>query len=205
MKHSFSFLGGFISLFFLIASLSQAAPIEITFYQRGYVEGGRDAATKLTDTAISEFEKRNPQINVRVVGVPWEKEGDLKLRTALLAHRRIDLFRLPHDTLSAFLPRRGGILAPVDPWLSPADRADFGSATLASVSAGGKVVAWPLWSTALVLIANPRRLAECGVTPPPGRPWTWDEFRGVLRKLAAPRNGGGVRRGIQRRRPGLNV
>ena len=176
----------------LAAGAREAGAVEIWFYQRGYVEGGRDAATSLTNAAVAEFEKRTPGVSVRVVGVPWEKEGDLKLRTALLARRRIDIFRLPHDTLGAFLPKRGGILSPVDPYLTPADRDDFGSATLASVSRNGKVMAWPLWSTAIALYANPQLLAESGVTPPEGRPWTWEEFKGVLRKLAAPRSDGRI-------------
>lgn len=165
----------------------RAGATEIFFYQRGYVEGGRDAATQLTNAAVAEFEKRNPAIKVRVVGVPWEKEGDLKLRTALLARRRIDLFRLPHDTLPAFLPRRGGLLSPVEPHLTPADRDDFSSATLAAVSRGGHVWAWPLWATAMTIVANPRLLAARGVPPPPpGRPWNWDEFKAVLQKLKTP-------------------
>lgn len=182
-------LSALLFLAFLTFAFARSAKaLEITFYQRGYVEGGRDAATRLTDAAVKEFERRNPGVMVRVVGVPWEKDGELKLRTALLARRRIDLFRLPHDTLPEFIPRRGGMLSPVDPYLTPADRADFSSASLAAVTVRGRVMAWPLWSTALVLIANPRKLAECGVAPPPeGRPWTWAEFTAALRRLRAGR------------------
>jgi multiple sugar transport system substrate-binding protein len=43
----------------------------------------------------------------------------------------------------------------------------------------------------LYLVANPKILQEYGITPPPmERPWTWDEFKAVLRKLNAPRPGG---------------
>jgi multiple sugar transport system substrate-binding protein len=155
----------------LIAALcfsaaSGARAVEIAFFQRGYVEGGRDAATQLTDAAVAAFEKRNPQIQVRVVGVPWEADGDLKLRAALLARKQIDCFRLAHDQLPAFIPTRRRLLSSVGPFLTPADRADFGASTLAGVTFGGEVMAWPLWSTATILLARTDILAARGIEIP---------------------------------------
>ena len=163
-----------------------AEATEIYFFQRGYVEGGAGPATRLTDAAVAAFTRTRPEIHVRIVGIPWGREGDLKLRSALLARRRIDCFRLAHDELASFFPRRGRLLSPIDPYLTPADRADFDPNTLAAVSREGHIWAWPLWSTALALVANRAVLEARGIAPLVGRPWTWAEFTEVLRRVNDP-------------------
>jgi len=173
-----------------LSSPPQAHAVEIVLFQRGYVTGGTGPATELTDAAVNAFRARRPDVTVKVVGVPWGKEGDLKLRTALLARRRIDCFRLAHDQLGAFLPRSVRLLSPVDPYLSAADRADFGAAALGAVSREGRVWAWPLWSTAIALVANQDLLNQHQIQPPPGRPWTWAEFTDVLRRVSSGKTRG---------------
>jgi multiple sugar transport system substrate-binding protein len=179
-----------------LVSPARLPAVEIVFYQRGYVEGGSEAATRLTDAAITEFQRRRPDVRVHIIGVPWGKEGDLKLRTALLASQRstvnlksqrgIDLFRLAHDQLPAFLPQKGRLLSPVDPYMTDEDRADFGPAALAALTHEGHIMAWPLWSTAISLVANPQILQRRGIEPPTDRPWTWEEFIGALRQATHP-------------------
>jgi len=183
-------LNVFFVLLVLVPAVPKAGAVEIVLFQRGYVAGGTGPATELTDAAVKAFRARRPDVTVKVAGVPWGKEGDLKLRTALLARRRIDCFRLAHDQLPAFLPRAGRLLAPVDPYLSAADRADFGAAALAAVSREGRVWAWPLWSTALALVANQDLLTRHQIQPPPGRPWTWAEFRDVLKRVSSGKTHG---------------
>ncbi len=157
----------------------------IYFYQRGYVAGGREPASRLTDAALAAFRRRRPEVDVRLVGVPWRREGDLKLRAALLNRRRIDLFRLPHDQLADFLPAGRQLLSPVGPYLTEADRADFGPGVLAAVTHDGRVMAWPLWSTTLSLIVNVRLAEQAGLAlPAPEAPWTWEEFVGALGRMS---------------------
>jgi multiple sugar transport system substrate-binding protein len=189
-------LRGKILVFFfcgyLFSEFGMAHGIDVYFYQLGYVEGGAGPATTLTDAAVAAFEREHSGIDVHVVGVPWGKEGNLKLRTALLARRRIDLFRLAHDQLPAFLPREGRLLAPVGPFLSDADRADFGEAALAAVTINGEPMAWPLWSTAIALVVNVELLERAGVILPKGaRAWTWEEFEAALRAVADLKSGDG--------------
>lgn len=173
----------FLCLTLLATCTTPATATEIRFFQRGYIEGGSAPATQLTDAAVEAFTANHPGIAVKIVGVPWGKEGDLKLRAALLARRKIDCFRLAHDQLPAFIPRKGQLLAPADPFMSDADRADFGQTALDAVTHRGKVMAWPLWSTAITLIANPDLLARAGIQLPDGRPWTWQEFLDTLERL----------------------
>ena len=155
---------------------------KIQLFQRGYLEGGTGAATTLTDAAVAAFEAGHPGIEVAVVGVPWGREGDLKLRTALLARRRIDVFRVAHDQLPSFVPRRGTLLAPADAFLTDGDREDFGPA-LEALTIDGQVLAWPLWSTAIVMIGNPALMDRLGIVPPEDRQWGWWQFERVLETI----------------------
>lgn len=177
-------LGTSVILLATLILLGPKAPAtEIHFFQRGYVEGGNAPATALTDAAVAAFESSHPDIQVHIVGVPWGKEGDLKLRAALLARRRIDCFRLAHDQLPAFLPRKGRLLAPADDFMTKADRDDYGRTALDAVSHNGHIMAWPLWSTAITLIVNPDLLTRARVELPESRSLTWNEFTTALEQL----------------------
>jgi multiple sugar transport system substrate-binding protein len=167
--------------------------IAIHFYQRGYVAGGSAASTTLTDAAIAAFARRHPEIQVVTIGLPWTQEGDLKMRAALINRRRIDVFRVTNDQLPDYIPASGGrLLAPIDDYLTEADRADISPGAMEAVTFDGRAMAWPLWSTALSLIANAELLAERGIEPPADRPWTWEEFRAALERAArAARRSGG--------------
>lgn len=178
---------------FTLISLFSPFPLAaetIWFYQRGYVAGGEAAATTLTDAAAAAFHKDHPDIDIHIVGLPWSREGDLKLRAVLLNRRKIDVFRLAHDELAAFIPTKGTLLSPIDPHLTPADRADISPGALDALTYNGRVMAWPLWSTAIPLLANAAILAERGIVPPAGRPWTWTEFLDVLARATFTRADG---------------
>lgn len=164
--------------------ISQPADaITIYFFQRGYVAGGRGASTRLTDEAVARFESNNPEIDVIVVGLPWTQEGDLKLRAALLHRERIDCFRLAHDQLDDFMPGRGSLLSPADEYLSDRDIADISPGALEAVRRDGRVMAWPLWSTAAAILANTEIAEARGIDlPSPETPWTWDAMLEALRK-----------------------
>ena len=61
---------------------SGAEGLQIYFYQRGYVAGGKSDAARLTDLALEGFARRHPEITVSPVGLPWTREGDFKLRAS---------------------------------------------------------------------------------------------------------------------------
>lgn len=172
-----------LSLFTLLALFAPSLSAQtLTFYQRGYVAGGEGASTTLTDAAVAAFRENHPEIDIHVVGLPWSREGDLKLRAVLLNRRKIDVFRLAHDELPGFIPTRGTLLSPIDPHLTDADRDDIGPGALEALTYNGDIMAWPLWSTAIPLLANAEILARRGIEPPADRPWTWTEFLDALQE-----------------------
>lgn len=176
------------ALFTLFASALSAETIY--FYQRGYVSGGEGASTTLTDAAVAAFREDHPGVDIHVVGLPWSREGDLKLRAVLLNRRKIDVFRLAHDELPGFIPTRGTLLSPIDPHLTDADRDDISPGALDALTYNGDIMAWPLWSTAIPLLANAEILAERGIKPPDDRPWSWPEFLDALERTTFTRDDG---------------
>lgn len=160
---------------------TSAKEIEIYFFQRGYVAGSEAAPTVLTDQAVEGFRTLRSDVRVHVVGVPWSREGDLKLRAVLLNRGRIDVFRVTNDQLPAFIPKKGRLLSPIDEWLTPDDISDIDASALDALRHQEGIMAWPLWSTALHLIGNKTIMVERGIAAPDGRPWNWDEFIQVIK------------------------
>lgn len=169
------------SLFF--GALGYANAVEIFFYQRGYVAGGSGASTTLTDAAVAAFNETHPDIEIRVMGLPWSREGDLKLRAALLNRRKVDVFRLAHDQVRDYIPAEGALLSPIDPYLSDADLADISPGALDALRYNGQVMAWPLWSVAFGFIGNTDIIEERGIEiPTRGESWTWEEMVVALKQ-----------------------
>src|SRR5262245_33035483 len=107
-----------ITLFMLIFGTSAAQDDQTTiiFYQRGYVEGGGDAASVSTDAAIAAFEERFPNIDVEIIGIPWTTEGSAILETALAAGDGVNVFRVTNVDVIRYA--REGVLSAIDSYLT---------------------------------------------------------------------------------------
>ena len=173
------------------AAPTTAAPksITLTFYQRGYVDGGTDATAVTTDKAIDVFQKANPNIKVNIVGIPWTAEGDTKLEAALAAKSDINVFRVTSPNLPRYAKQ--GVLSEITPFLTEDDKTDFYPSGFQVATVDGKVWAWPLWVTAISVFANTDLFKEKGVDlPTMDKPWTWDEFVEAAKKLTFKRADG---------------
>ncbi|NLG70966.1 MAG: sugar ABC transporter substrate-binding protein [Chloroflexi bacterium] len=164
-------------------------PVTITFYQRGYVEGGEDAGSVTTAAAVKKFMEDNPHITVNIVGIPWTVEGDTKLEAALAARSDINVFRVTSPNLPRYAKQ--GILSEITPFLTEEDKADFYESGFQIATVDGKVWAWPLWVTAISIFANTEIFEERGVELPSIEdPWTWDEFVEAAKQLTFTREDG---------------
>lgn len=166
-----------------------AAPITITFYKRGYTEGGTDTTSVTNAQAVMAFERTHPGIKVNIVGVPWTVEGTQQLEAALRSRSGIHVLSVNASDLPRYA--RAGWLAPIDPYLTDEDKADFYASALQAAQVDGQTYAWPLWVTAVAIYANPALFAERGVALPTlDRPWTWAEFVAAAQQLTYTRADG---------------
>ncbi|HEY9076296.1 MAG TPA: sugar ABC transporter substrate-binding protein [Anaerolineaceae bacterium] len=164
-------------------------PVTLTFYQRGYTEGGTDATSVTTLKAVEIFMKNNPGVKVNIVGIPWTAEGDTKLEAALAAKTDIDVFRVTSPNLPRYAKQ--GVLSNIEPYLTEADKADFYASGFQVATVDGKIWAWPLWVTAISIFANKDIFKEQGVDLPTlQKPWSWDEFVAAAKKLTFKRADG---------------
>ncbi|GAB4502670.1 MAG: ABC transporter substrate-binding protein [Anaerolineales bacterium] len=181
-----------LSLALVFALLSgcapKASPVSLTFYKRGYIEGGSDSISVSIAKAVQAFESAHPNIRVTVVGVAYDEQGDTALRAAL-AQGKVNVLSINTYELPEFA--RAGYLSPIDAFLSDADRADFYENALTAASLDGKIYAWPLWVTAVAMYANPAIFAERGVAIPTlENPWTWADFMQAAQQLTFTRADG---------------
>lgn len=166
-----------------------AAPITITFYKRGYTEGGTDTTSVTNAQAVQAFERTHPNIKVKIVGIPWTAEGTAQLEAALSAHTGINVLSVNTADLARFV--RAGWLTPIDPYLTDDDKADFYASGLEAAAVDGKIYAWPLWVTAVAIYANPAIFQERGVALTTlDKPWTWDQFVAAAQQLTFQRADG---------------
>ncbi len=172
-----------------IAPTAPAAPVTITFFKRGYTEGGTDTTSVTNAQAIKTFARTHPNINVKIVGIPWTADGTAQLEAALSSHTGINVLSVNATALARFA--RAGWLAPIDPYLSDGDKADFYASGLEAAVVDGQTYAWPLWVTAVAIYANPTLFQERGVALPTlDKPWTWDEFVAASKQLTFQRADG---------------
>lgn len=176
----------------LLGSMSprvvRAAGTEIVFYQRGYVKGG-DVSSINTDKAIELFQQKFPDYSVKIVGIPWTDEGTAKLEAALTAGSDINVFRVTSVDLGRYV--KEGVLSPIDDYLTDDDKKDFFDSGFGVVTYDGKKWAWPLWVTAISIMANTDYFKQQGVDIPTlDKPWTWDQFVAAAKKLTFKKSDG---------------
>ncbi|PKO15752.1 MAG: hypothetical protein CVU39_09520 [Chloroflexi bacterium HGW-Chloroflexi-10] len=163
--------------------------VTVTYYRRGYVDGGTDVASVSTRQAIDKFMLNNPQIKVEMVGIPWTDEGTAKLEAALITQQDVNLIAIAGPSLPGYVKR--GLISPAQDFMSAEDKQDFYPGALQASSVDGKVYAWPLWVTAVAVYANTEIFAERGVTLPTLEdPWTYDEFIVAAQQLTFQREDG---------------
>lgn len=159
---------------------------KLSLWVLGYTPGNQFATP--FDLAVAQFEADNPDIDVEIIGYPPNDEGFTKLTTALQTGQGIDVLRLPSDRLPAFV--EDDLIAPIDEYLTEADKADYFPSTLEAVRLkDGKAYAWPLWVVPMGMYLNLDVFKEANV-PLPSKDWTWDEFVETAKKLTFKRANG---------------
>lgn len=139
---------------------------------------------------LAEFERRNPGVKVDWKVDPGSPD---RLRLAFAGGVPPDVFHTVPG--SEFLTWADlGFLEPIDPFLTPEDRADIFPAALSSGQYRGQHYVWPLYNHALCVVINRDLFRERGLEdriPGPDSDWTMAEFEALARELTFDRDGDG--------------
>lgn len=133
----------------------------------------------------------HPEISkVNVEILTWS-DGISKLDTAVAANAAPDICYLDQSFLAKYVAQ--DMVIPIEDYLEEGDKEDFYEFAVDFVSYDGKMMGFPLFSTARVLWANKTLLEEMGLAdqlPLDGdRSWTFDEFNEIVKQFPYEKDG----------------
>ena len=108
---------------------------------------------------ISEFEKENPEINIKWIDVPFS-EGEKRTLASVLSDNPPDLINLNPD-FSALLAQRGALYEINEEYTS-----QFNPEIIDALKYNGKLYSLPWYATSAVTIYNKELVAKAGVNVP---------------------------------------
>ncbi len=160
----------------------------LQYWVLGYQANGANQTGKLMDAATTAFTTANPDIKVETTGYTGDQAGFTKLTQAVQGGGSVDMFRLPSDLLPLLV--QDNLVAPIDDFLTPADKADIYPSLLQTVSVKGKAYSWPLWVPPVGLYMNLDVFKEKGIEPPLKGELTYDKFVEIAKQLTFTRANG---------------
>ncbi|MFC8968789.1 ABC transporter substrate-binding protein [Streptomyces sp. NPDC057094] len=130
---------------------------------------------------VKEWNATHPAIKVEYVQGSWDSVHD-QLLTSFEGGEAPDIIHDASDDLADFA--YGGYLADLRGLLPARLKSGIPQRSWEAATFGDGVYGVPFLQEPRVLVANSRLLKASGVrVPTPDRPWSWDEFRSVARKL----------------------
>ncbi|TDB97617.1 extracellular solute-binding protein [Actinomadura sp. 7K534] len=144
---------------------------------------GNDSRQKLTEAAIAEFEKKNPDIDVEGDFSDWDSYYE-KLATKTAAGEAPDVMSIEIRGLAEFANR--GILADT---AGKVDTAGLDQEVLKAGQVDGKQFAIPTGVNAFPMIVNEKTLEEHGQQLPDDKTWTWDDYIAASQKVTEESGG----------------
>ncbi|MGA6159991.1 extracellular solute-binding protein [Stenotrophomonas sp. NPDC087984] len=138
---------------------------------------------------VAQFNKTHKDVQVKYVQGTWDSIHD-QLLTSFEGGEAPDIIHDEAADLTDFA--YGGYLADMTKLL-PADlKQDIPKSSWDMVSMNGGIYGVPFLQEPRMIIANKKLLKAAGVrTPTPDKPWTWDEFEDISKKLTKDKNGDG--------------
>ncbi|MFI5993817.1 ABC transporter substrate-binding protein [Streptomyces sp. NPDC051362] len=130
---------------------------------------------------VKEWNATHPGVKVEYVQGSWDSVHD-QLLTSFEGGEAPDIIHDASDDLADFA--YGGYLADLRGLLPARLKSEIPQRSWEAATFGDGVYGVPFLQEPRVLVANSRLLKASGVrVPTPDRPWSWDEFRSVARKL----------------------
>jgi multiple sugar transport system substrate-binding protein len=172
-----SSLGAFLAACGGDDGASSDGPVTLQFWK--FVAENDDPAII---AAVKQWNKENPNVQVKFQTFPPDQYVATKLTTAFAAKKGPDVFWISPGTFINYV--NTGIAAPVDDIV---DRSAYSEASVAAVSDDGKMYALPFEQEPVALYYRKDILEKAGVAPPK----TWDELLAAAEELT-----GGKQKGI---------
>jgi ABC-type glycerol-3-phosphate transport system substrate-binding protein len=137
---------------------------------------------------VKEWNAAHPDIQVKYVQGSWDSVHD-QLLTSFEGGEAPDVIHDASDDLADFA--YGGYLADLRDLLPARLKSDIPQHSWDTATFGDGVYGVPFLQEPRVLIANAKILEAAGVRiPTPAKPWSWEEFRAVTKKLSGDKKFG---------------
>ncbi|MEU0033752.1 sugar ABC transporter substrate-binding protein [Streptomyces sp. NPDC006333] len=131
---------------------------------------------------VKEWNAAHPDVKVEYVQGSWDSVHD-QLLTSFEGGEAPDIIHDASDDLADFA--YGGYLADLRGLLSERLTSDIPRRSWQAATFGRGVYGVPFLQEPRVLIADAERLKKSGVRiPTPEKPWSWDEFRTIAKRLS---------------------
>ncbi|MFB7991466.1 ABC transporter substrate-binding protein [Streptomyces sp. NPDC056002] len=131
---------------------------------------------------VKEWNAAHPDIQVKYVQGSWDSVHD-QLLTSFEGGEAPDVIHDASDDLADFA--YGGYLADLRDLLPARLKSDIPQRSWETATFGDGVYGVPFLQEPRVLVANAKILEAAGVRiPTPEKPWSWQEFRAVTKKLS---------------------
>ncbi len=130
---------------------------------------------------VTDFEKENPNIDVKVQAIPWDQAHD-KLLTAVASKKGPDVIQMGTTWVPEFASANA--LLDLKPYIKKYpefDENNFYPGSIETTKYEDKIVGIPWYIDTRVLYYRTDLLKEVGYNEPPK---TWDELRDAAKKLA---------------------
>ncbi len=197
MKRRWSRLVGgcvVISLVFAFSTMMGCQKEEKVTEQKTirFTTWGSPASNKVYQDVVDEFEKRNPDIKVELMMLPWDAYHR-KILTMFAAGSKLDVMRLANSYFPQFMEK--GALLPLDEYIAKdkdeIDPDDFyPEALMGGRGEDGRVYGLPVDIAGWAIYYNRGLFDEAGL-PYPDESWTWDTLLEMAKKLTKDLDGDG--------------
>jgi len=134
-----------------------------------------------------EFERENPEIEIRIERIPGSQEYVNKMILSFVAGTEPDIMALDASSAAVFI--NNGVLLDLRPLFEGDPEfslEDYWPNVLSIAIRGNKVFAIPGDFTPMVMYYNKRLFREAGVADPKA-PWTFEQFRECAKQLTSDR------------------
>jgi len=183
---------GIVSLFLLL--ISGGCQSERFAQQKTirFATWGSPASNRVYRDVVEEFEKRNPDVKVQLMILPWT-HYHRKILTMTAAGSKLDFMRLANSYFPRFVENKALLL--LDDYIErdqeEIDLADFYPEALMGSRAGGHFYGLPLDIVGWAVYYN-RGMFDAAGLPYPDKSWTWETFLDIARNLTRDLDGDGI-------------